>query len=187
MEDKQTTEEEAPSLVNHAIKHGVILGVISILLVIICYVVDISLMVTFKFLGLVTIISLGYVIYAGINYRTETGGFLPYGKAFVHGVVLLAISGLIGTFFNILLYHVVDPELPQKLTDAAIQNTEEMMAGFGVAQEAIDQAVDKMRTDLTDQFSIGGQALTYGKSIIAFCIIALITALFVRKNEPVEA
>ncbi len=187
MENQQTAEAESPTLVNHAIKHGVILGVISILLVIICYVVDISLMVTLKFMGLVLVIGLGYVIYAGINYRSEIGGFMPYGKAFMHGLVVLAISGLIGTAFNILLYHLVDPELPQKLTDAAIQNTEEMMAGFGMQQEAMDQAIDKMRTDMVDQFSIGGQAFGYVKAMIAYCIIALITALFVRKNVPVEA
>ena len=187
MENQQSTEAESPSLMNHAIKHGVILGVISILLVIICYVVDFSLMVTFKFLGLALVVGLGYVIYAGINYRTEVGGYMPYGKAFMHGLVVLAISGLIGTAFNIALYHIIDPDLPQKLLDTAIRNTEEMMAGFGMQQEAIDQAVEGMRTDMADQFSIGGQALGYLKAIIAYCIIALITALFVRKNIPLEA
>jgi hypothetical protein len=42
---------------------------------------------------------IGLTIYAGINYRNEIGGFLPYGKAFQHGFVLMAVSGLISTIF----------------------------------------------------------------------------------------
>ena len=186
MDEQQSTDAASPTLVNHAIKNGVILGIISLLLVVVIYAIDFAFMASFKFLGLVLVIGLGYVIYSGISYRNEIGGFLPYGKAFMHGFVVLAVSGLISTAFNILLYHVVDPELPQKLTEAIIRNTEETMASFGMAQEGIDQATASMRTDMPDQFSIGGLAFGFVKALIWYCIIALITALFVKKNVPLE-
>lgn len=184
MEDQQTTEAGAPSLVNHALKHGMILGAISVVIVVLCYVVDFSIMVSFKFLALMLVIGLGYVIYAGINFRSEGDGFLSYGKAFQHGLMVLAISGVVGTIFGMILYHVVDPDLSNRMTDAIIRNTEEMMAGFGAPQESIDKAIEEMRTDMPNQFTIGGQALTFLKSMIWYAIIAAITSLFVRKNQP---
>jgi Protein of unknown function (DUF4199) len=186
METQQTEENAPPSLINHAIKYGVILGGISIILTIILYVVDFSLMAGFKFLGLMIVVGLGMVIYAGINYRNEIGGFMPYGKAFMHGFVMLAISGLISTIFNITLYTVVDPELSQKMTDVIIQNTEEMMAGFGAPQSTIDQTTEGMRIEMPEQFTVGGFMIQYLKALIFYCIIAVITSLFVRKNVPVE-
>ena len=153
MEDSQ----EAPvSIYSHALKYGVILGIISIVCVIAIYAIDFTFMASFKFLGLIMIIGLGVVIYAGINYRTEIGGYLPYGKAFIHGFTVLAISGVIGTLFNIVLYTVIDPDLAQKMTDTIIENTEQMMRNFGAPDGSIDQATEKMRTDMPEQFSAGG-------------------------------
>lgn len=186
METQQTEETAPPSLINHAVKYGVILGGVSITLVIILYVVDFSLMAGFKFLGLMLVVGLGMVIYAGINYRNEIGGFMPYGKAFLHGLAVLAISGIISTLFNIVLYTVVDTELAQKMTDVVIQNTEEMMAGFGAPQSTIDQTSEGMRTEMPKQFTMGGFMLSYLQALIFYCIIAVITSLFVRKNVPME-
>lgn len=180
-------EQSAPTpLINHAVKNGVILAVISIVCVMIIYVVDLSILATFKFLALVLLIGLGYVIYAGISYRNEIGGFMSYGKAFQHGFLVLAVSGLISTIFNLLLYFVIDPDLPNKLVEAIITNTEEMMAGFGAPQETVDKQLEEMRGTLPDQFTMGGLSLGYLKGLIFYAIIAAITSLFVRKNEPVE-
>ncbi len=184
MEDQQPSEAGAPSLVNHALKHGIILGAISIVIIVLCYVVDISIMVSFKFIGLMLVVGLGYVIYAGINFRSEGDGFLSYGKAYQHGFMVLAISGVVGTIFGIILYHVVDPDLSSRMTEAIIKNTEEMMAGFGAPQESIDKAIEGMRSDMPNQFTIGGQALGFLKSLIWYAIIAAITSLFVRRNQP---
>ena len=182
--ENQEAQPQPASPINHAVKNGVILGVITILLVVVVYAVDLTFLATLKFVGIILV--LGYVIYAGINYRSEVGGYLGYGKAFTHGFILLAVSGLIGTAFNILLYHVVDPKLPTKLTEAIIRNTEEMMAGFGMPQETIDQTIDGLRIEMPGNFSIGGLLYGYVKAMIWYCIIALITSLIVRKNETVE-
>jgi len=186
MEDQPTAEAGSPSLMNHALKHGTILGAISIIIVVVCYVVDISAMASFKFIGLMLLIGLGYVIYSGINFRSEGDGFLAYGKAFQHGFIVLAVSGVIGTIFGIILYEVVDPDLADRMVAVIITNTEEMMAGFGAPQESIDQTIEEMRNDLPNQFTISGQALSFLKSLIWYAIIAAITSLFVRKNQPVE-
>ena len=183
---EESTETTQSNLLSHAAKFGAIIGAVSIVLVILIYVISIAFLATFKFLFLLLIIGMGLVIYAGIDYRNEIGGYIPYGKAFLHGLTALAISGIISTVFNILLYTVIDPELPQKLTEAIIANTEVVMRNFGVPEGSIDEALNKMRDEMPKQFTIGGLAYGYVKALVWYACIALITSLFVRKNVPVE-
>ncbi len=175
-----------PALVNNAIKNGVILGVISILITLVIYVVNYAALVQVKVALLLFAISIGFAIYAGINYRKEIGGFIPFGKAFQHGFIIFAISGLISTIFTILLYHVIDPELPSKLVEASFTNTEEMLSGFGMDPDQVEAAMEKARESNTgDQFTPAKQALGFFIGLIFAAIFALITGAIVKKNEPV--
>jgi hypothetical protein len=143
-------------------------------------------MVQLKVLFIALAIYLGLAIYGGIDYRKSIGGFISYGKAFQHGFLILAISALVATLFNVVLYNVIDTELPQKLTDASIENTRAMMENFGASEDAIDQAVIKAEESSKEQFTIVGQLKGYFFILIFSAIMALISALIVRKNEPVE-
>ncbi len=185
-ESTQSQPEETTSLFQHAVRWGLISGIIVVLLTVVYYVVDISLIVNWK-VGLLTFaIYIGFAIYAGIQYRGLEGGYLAYGKAFQHGLVLFAIAALVSTAFNLVLYTVIDPELPGKLADAAVAQTESMLRGFGTPEDAIEEAMDKARGDMENQFSPAGVAKSYLYALIGCAVFALITALFVRKNEPVE-
>ena len=180
-------EKETPSLLQHALKWGLIVGAISIALTCISYAVDYSLLANWKFGIFVFALLIGVTIYAGITYRNETGGFIPYGKAFQHGFLLMAISGLVSTAFTILLYTVIDPELPAKLTDVAVENAEAMMKSFGMPEDQMDKAMEDARKRTENQFSVSGLAMAYGIGLIIYAVLSLITSIFVRKNPPDEA
>lgn len=183
MEDSTT---EQPSLFQHTVRWGLILAGVSIFLTVLIYIVDYSIMVQLKFLGLSLLIYLGLTIYAGINYRSTLGGFISYGKAFQHGFLVLAISGLVGTIFAFILYNLIDPELPQKLVDASVENARAMMEKFGAPEDTIDPALEKARIDAADRFTIIGQVKGYLIALIFSAIMSLITSIFVKKNQPVE-
>jgi hypothetical protein len=177
-------ENPTPSLVNHAAKWGGILAIASIFVVMVLYAVDYTLMAGFTFILLMLAVGVAFVIYAGINYRNSIGGYIPFGKAFLHGLLVFAIAGIISTGFNLLLYYVIDPELPENLTEAIITNTEETMANWGAPQESIDQAIDKMREDMPKNFTVGGLVKGYFTALIWYVILSLITGLIVKKNQP---
>lgn len=178
--------EESVTLKSHVIKWGLIIGAVSIILNVLLYVFDYTLMVQLKTLFALLLVYLGITIYAGIDYRNSIDGFLPYGKAFVHGFLVLAISALVATLFNMVLYNFIDPELPQKLTDASIDNTREMMTSFGAPEESIDEALEKTRESTARQFTLTGQLLSLISIFFFSAIMALISAIFVKKNPPVE-
>lgn len=179
-------QQEKGTMFNHAIKWGVINGAIGILIYVILYVVDYSLMVNWKFGIVGLLIGLTLISYATVDYRNSIGGYLSYGKAWQHGFVAFAISGIISMIFLALLYNVIDTELPAKLTETTLDNTREMMAGFGMPEDQIDGEVEKARERTENQFKIGGQALSYGISLIIFAILACVTAIFGKRNPPVD-
>ncbi|CAN5591579.1 hypothetical protein BH10BAC4_BH10BAC4_20660 [soil metagenome] len=181
---EETTEQ--PTLLNHALRWGAICAAISIFFSIMLYVIDYTLMVQLKFLFIFLLVYLGITIYAGIEYRNAVGRFLSFGKAFQHGFLVLAISGLIATLWNMLLYHVIDTELPQKLLEASMENTRTMMEGFGTPPDQIDAALAQAEERAKNQFTFGGQALGYVFILIFSAIMALISGLIVKRNEPLE-
>ncbi len=178
-------EEQPESIYKNAIKQGGILGAIAIALTTIFYVVSISFMGSLKFVLLVFAVYIGYVIYSGIDYRKNTGGYLGYGQAFTHGFILLAVAGFAGLLFGLLLYQVIDTELGEKITEAIITNTQDSMRNFGAPEDSIEVQISKMREEMPTNFSAIGQIKNYFTGLIWNAILVLITSLFVRKNEPV--
>jgi Protein of unknown function (DUF4199) len=181
MEDNSTP---APSLMQQAIRWGLIIGAISIIFTLLLYAIDYTLMVQMKFAFLGLAIYLGITIYSGIEYRKSVGGFLAYGKAWQHGFIVLALSGLVVSIFNILLYNVIDAELPQKLVDASMENTRALMESFGTPEDAMDEALEKARESTAGQFTVAGIAKGYIIMVVVSAVLALISALIVRKNKP---
>src|SRR5688572_6529670 len=145
---EQVQEVKTESLYANALKHGLIVGGIVVILTILAYATSLSFMGSFKFLGCVFLLYIGYVIYAGISYRNSTGRYISYGKAFIHGFIVLATAGVVNFIFSIVLYDFIDPELPTKLSEAIILNTEDTMRSFGAPEDQIDKTIDEMRTDL---------------------------------------
>jgi hypothetical protein len=173
------------TLQSNAIKHGLILSAITIVLTLVLYAVDYTLLATIKFALLSLLIFLGYGIYAGITYRKEAGGFLSFKNAFLHGFIVFAVCAVISTIFNILLHTVIDPELGKKLTDVTLQNTEEMMRSFGMPEgEQMDEALEKARTDAEGRYTLGGLSLGLVWALIGSAVFALISGAIAKKKQP---
>ena len=182
--DSENQEISTSGIYQHAAKFGFYLGGLGIALGVVIYSVDISLLVTFKFLGLVVLMNIGFAIYAGINFRNSIGGYMPYSQALLHGFIVMSVAAVASTLFNLLLYNVIDPDLPKNLGDAALANAEEMMRNWGAPEDAIEKGLKQARADIAKQFSLTGQLWGFVKVLIGCGVISLITALIVRKNQP---
>lgn len=178
------TAVQGNTLVKHAIRFGAIIGGVSVVLTLLLYAIDYSLLADWKIGLFFLALFIGLVIYGGINYRNQIGGFISYGKAFQHGYIALIAGGIIGTIFSLLLYTVIDPDLPQKLSDAAIEQSEAMMRGFGMPEDQLETQLDKMREEMPARFSPVGILKQFGWGLLINAIIVAITSIFVKRKEP---
>lgn len=170
----------------HALKSGIILGVITIVISLLVYLVDYTIFANWWYqLLLMNAIIIGVTAYFGISYRNSDEGYLSFGKSYVYSIICFLTSTFIGTIFAILLYNVIDTDLSGNLTDAIVDKTESMMSGFGAPQDSIDEQVEKLREEMPANFTIGGMIKNFfTSSLLMIAIISLISSLFIKKKEP---
>ena len=168
------------------LKGGLILAGVSILLTMLTYVIDVSLMVEWWF-GIVSLlISMGLLIYLGINYRNDIGGILSYGDAFKFSFLVFFVSYVVGIIFQIALYTVIDPELPETMKQLTVEKTVEMMEGFGLSDEALDAAIIGVEDGIDEATTPMGMIKSSPWGIFFLLFFSAIAAIFIKRNPPVS-
>ena len=186
MEDLENEELEQPKTpLQHAVKFGLILGMVGAVINLLLYVIDPTLIVNMWML-LLLLLFMGLVVYGGITYRKEIGGYIDFGPAYIHGFTVFVMMGIIGLAVNLLMYNVVDTSLPETLTEASVENARSMMERFGAPEETIDEALEEARVDAADRFTNFGLIKGFFISLIVYAVLSLITALIVRRQEKVS-
>jgi len=172
-------------LLQSALKAGGILGVLGIILTQVVYIMDVTWMVsgTFRFGSL--ILSMILLVYLGRTYRNnETDGFLSFKLSYQFSLIAFFVSYFISVFYSVLLFSVIDPELPEILTEAQLEQTEEMMRGFGAPESSIDETLEQLEQDLPEAFTLIGMLKSIWIVGIMSLILSLITAAIIKRNKP---
>ncbi|MBN7811407.1 DUF4199 domain-containing protein [Algoriphagus sp. H41] len=176
--------EEQQTPFQAAIKPGITMGLAALAITYIAYFIDSSLLASFWMLLVALVIFFGLIIYFGKQYRSEIGGFMSFGTAFNFSFVALVVSGIISLIGQILLYQVIDPSLPQVLTDLTVEKSLEMMESFGQNPDSLPpSALDEIRNNTAASFSVGGQLKNFAFGLIFYAIIALILAAILKKRD----
>ena len=170
---------------NRAVKSGLFLGLISIIISLLVYLIEPTYFVKWWFQLVVLLISICLVIYFGIQYRkNEQDNVLTFKGAYINSLVIFIVGGVLGMFFSMLLFLVIDPDLPSVLTEASIQQSYEMMRNFGAPDEAIDDAIEQIKNDIPESFTVGGMLKNTALSTIFYLLLSLLTAAFIKKKKP---
>jgi len=164
----------------HSIKWGVILGVVGIIITLLLYLVDVTLLAK-GWVGIVSlVITLGLTIYAGLDYRKLLGGFMSFGQAFMHAFVTLAIAGLLGVIFQYLLFNVIDPEAAKTIADIQLENNMQMMESLGANDT---ETMDRMAEQTQNTYKLSTLAMGYGFLLILYAILGAIIGLITKKKN----
>ena len=177
---------EKNSLFNHALKFGFIIGIVNIIIGVLAYMVGEALMVKWWFGLVILIINIGLIVYSGNQYRSSIGGYMNFKTAFSVTFLTFVVAGIIGTIFNILLYQVIDPELPGRLATAAVEQTEQMMSNMGAPADRIDETIAGVEERMNNQFSLMGQIKGFGIALIIYAVLSLILGAILKKSQKVE-
>lgn len=176
--------EEQQTPFQAAIKPGLTMGLVALAVTYIAYFIDSSLLASAWFALVSLVIFFGLAIYFGKQYRSEIGGFMSFGTAFNFSFIAILISGIVTLIGQILLFHVIDPSLPQVLTDITFENSLKMMESFGQDPDALPpSALDEIRNSTAASFTLTGQLKNFGFALIFYAIIALILAAILKKRD----
>ena len=170
------------SIKSNSINRGLYLGGFLVLVTVLGYVLNMELLVKWwlGILLLLVIVIVGIVSVAKAKDILE--GFISFKQAFTAYFVTVAIGVLISVVFNIILFVFIDPEAAHQLQQQIIDNTVNMMEGFGAPADAIAEQVDKMESQ--NQFSLGTQLMSIAWQLLIYAVIGLIVAAIMKKSNP---
>jgi hypothetical protein len=166
------------------IKWGLFLGGVNVLYILLLYIMDVSLLVSFWNSLVSLVLSVVFMILACREERTNNGGTLMYGNAVVLGIGVGVIASILGVAFNGILYNVIDPTLAETMKELTIEKTASMMEGFGASEADIEKALENMDTRAFEQnFRSMATALMVSALFSAF--LALIVGAFMKRTPDI--
>lgn len=175
---------DRPSILSHSIKYAVIIASVNIITSLVLYLIDATLMANLWFIVIIFIVNIVLILYAGFAYRKQNGYFLSFKNAFIYIFLLLLFSGLIELAFNILIYNVVDHDLPNTITEATIEEWTNFFEWVGMNDDQLDQATEDMRENLSKRLTISGLLSGFLGSLVGYAISALIFGAIIKKSKP---
>ncbi|MFM1931728.1 MAG: hypothetical protein RL226_1031 [Bacteroidota bacterium] len=165
-----------------AITYGAIAGVVTAVLYLLFYLIDKGLMANW-WLGLIMFpIPIVAMVMANKAIRNEQG-FLTFGNGFLNALVAGITYSLVAVLFQILLYNVIDPTLPEYLTEKSIEKTAEFMQKFGMPEEQMEIAMAEAAKGIQDAFSTTQMLLSVLWSAFIWAIIGLIVGLIMKRDK----
>lgn len=165
-----------------AIKAGVVTGLILTVITFLCYFIDYELLVTTWLTLGSFVLYCALIIYFGIQYRTDLGGFMNFGTAFQFAFVSLIIMLIINTLGSMVLFLVLDPGLGERMTDLSMESTLKMMDSFGAGDLPSEQ-MDEIRNGIAEAYTGWGMIKGAGFMLVVYAILALILGAIIKKKD----
>lgn len=167
-----------------AISYGLTLGMVSALITVLIYALNLSLF-TKWYIGIITfLVALIFGILSAKKTKELVEDYTSFKQAFSGYFITIAIGLAISTAVSILLFNVVDPEAALIVQEEIITATEKMMQNFGAPQESIDISLAEMEN--SNQFGLVNQLKGYVFSLAFYAVIGLIVALIFREKDPTK-
>lgn len=166
----------------NGVNYGIIIGVISIVVSTIMYVIDLSLFSKWWIGIIMFLVSLVIGIMAIAKAKSSLGGYISFKEAFTTFFIAMALGAAMSTIFMFILFNLIDPGAKEVIMEDVKEMTVNMMQGMGARTEDIRNQVEQLEN--TDNFSLVSQLKSYVWGLLIYIIIGLIVAAVMKKNKP---
>ena len=173
-------ENQANSTLKQSLLYGGILGLVSIIISVIAYVLDMSADSSIKWVN--SIVQIIILVLGIKNYRDQhLGGYISYGKALGTGTLIAFIGSIIAAIYTVIFVTLIDPEFVSNL----LMKIQEQMAEKGMTDEQMEMAIKYQTKFMTPGWMAFWVILM--SSIFGFLFSLVIAAFLKKNNESFEA
>lgn len=166
--------------------NGLYAAVLNFALVLAMYLIDINLMVEWW----ASILALGLIVvfmFVGTSAVRRAGdGFMTFGQTWLHAMAIAVIAQLVSVVLTLVLYHVIDPELPSIMMDLTLEKTRSFMEGMGLSGDLLDAQMEQTAVAMKEAFTVGGMFKNSLWGMIMWAFVSLIVAAINKRNRPSE-
>ncbi len=165
-----------------ATSYGLYLGIALILITVLIYAFDISLMTEWYLMVINFILILVLATMAVRKAKATSNTLFSFKNAFAAYFLTVFLGLLLATVFSLILFNIIDPEAAITLKELTMEKQAEMFESFGMSEAQINEAMIKIQEEET--FSIKNVAISFASQLVFFSIVGLIVALIFREKEP---
>ncbi|WP_338793678.1 DUF4199 domain-containing protein [Bernardetia sp. MNP-M8] len=169
-----------------AIRYGLILGVINILLAVFGYIMGVEFSMSYYAI-ISGVFSIAAIIFVCIRIKKENKGIIKYFDAVKMVFVALMLSYVIGSSYNYVFNNFVAPEYTEQIAKASLDKAESMLESMGMGESEIDKAMKEARKSSSE--ALENPLMPFLQSImvgaVVLFVIALLAAIFVQR-KPIE-
>lgn len=179
-------ETSEPTLLNHGLKFGLILGFAQVAVYLLLYIIDRSLLVSFIASMLQFVGSLLLIAWPMRSYKKLKNGLLSFRDGLVLGLLTITGGALVTVVFNYILYNLIDPGLGAFIKKSAIEKAVSMMEKLGATAEDIDKSIAPL---MQQDFMMTPAKLPglFFQTIMIYAIpVLIIAAVFKSAKRPSE-
>lgn len=164
--------DQPVSIWKSTMQSGAVIAMLMIIFLLITYIGGLT---TNKALSYVSYLILFGGMYWGMKtYRTQSGGYVSYGKSFQSGVLVSLFAGIIISFATYILY-MLDPGL----SETVMQEAENTLLENGISEDMVEMQMDMVRKMMTPMMMFWMGLLGY---ILLGLVFSVIAAIFVKKE-----
>lgn len=172
---EETTKTEQPTAMSVGLKYGVILGLSSIALNILMFVVGLN---PFEggwkgWIGM--LLAVAIIVLAHKNFKESGSGFMTYGQGLGIAMIAFLISMVLSGIFSYVYLNFIDPSAFEAIWEKAAAD----MEAKGQSQEQIDMGLGWGRKLFWVFFIVGGAFMGL--------ICGLVVSIFTQKKAPETA
>lgn len=172
-------DNQKASLKKIALNYGLLLGLASIALSVVTYVMGVHLERPWWASVLGIVIMTALIIYGLKAFKQDNGGFLSLGEAIKVGLAISVIAGILGAVYNYVFVTVIEPDFVAQMMEI----TREQMI-----EQNPDMTEEQMEMGLsiTEKFMSPGimSAMAIIFTLFLGFIISLISGLVMKQNRP---
>ena len=172
-------ETKQASVKSVALNYGGLLGVVSILISVIAYVMNVHLERPWWLSVLSIAAMILFIVYGLKAFKMGNDGFLSLGEAIKVGLAISLIAGIISVLYNYIFMSFIEPEFVNQMMDMTQQKM--MEDNPNMPQEQMDMAMSFTRKMMSPgiMFAIG---IIF--SLFLGFIISLISGVVMKENRP---
>ncbi|MDX1463925.1 MAG: DUF4199 domain-containing protein [Marinirhabdus sp.] len=172
-------EHPTASVKKVALPYGAILGLLTVFLSVIVYVMDLTYEQPW-WQGLIGFLFLIAVIVYGLKtFKTNNSGFLSLTEAIKVGLAITLVSALIGVVFNLIFMYVIEPDFTANML--AANETKMIEQNPNMTQEQIDMSLGISETIMSPAIL---SAISVIMALFFGFIVSLISGLVMKNKRP---
>jgi len=173
---------------NPGVKNGLILGLVSIVLFLIMYLINPRILFNGWYMLFGFLLFFGFMAKACIDARSEGGGFITFSNAFMAAWLVAIVSMVISMLWQFLVNTFIDPTLVELQQEMGLEYWGSWMESWGVMdkEDFIEQAEAQGGSEnATNPFymALG----LFCMSIVMAIPAAIFGLIFKRENKNIRA